>query len=104
MEVFIEKLVHQQIVEFYEVAMSKHITLDENVVSHKIKRLYDAIELLGRYAEAYSVARLKREWITNGYREYVFEDFHFAYQIYTREDGSRIVRVHDACHSLLYRE
>ena len=31
------------------------------------------------------------------------EDFHFAYQIYTLEDGTEIVRIHDAVHSLLYK-
>lgn len=32
------------------------------------------------------------------------EDFHFAYQIYTLPDGQEIVRIHDACHSLIYHE
>ena len=33
---------------------------------------------------------------------FVDKDFHFAYRIYMLEDGERIVRVHDAVHSLLY--
>ena len=28
--------------------------------------------------------------------------YDFAYQIYTLEDGTEIVRIHDAVHSLLY--
>ena len=36
------------------------------------------------------------------YREFICEDFHFACQIYMYEDGTEVVRVHDACHSYLY--
>ena len=104
MNVYIDKLVHQQIIEFYEVAMAKHITLDEVTVSHKIDRLYDALNNLGLYAMSFPLARLKQGWIANGYREYLYDDFHFAYQIYEREDGTQIVRVHEACHSFLYHE
>ena len=30
------------------------------------------------------------------------KDFHFAYKIYTMDNGERIVWIHDAVHSLLY--
>ena len=33
MRVFIDKAVHEQILDFYEVAMSRHITLDEATVN-----------------------------------------------------------------------
>ena len=102
MKVFIDKAVHEKIVSFYEAAMNHHITLDEATVLKKIDRLYDALESLGIYAEFYPIARLKSDWISKGYQEFICEDFHFAYRIYVLEDGERIVRVHDAVHSLLY--
>ena len=70
-------------------------------VTRKIQRLYEALEALD-YAYIYPLARLKSDWIKKGYREYICEDFHFAYQIYILDDGERIVRIHDAVHSLLY--
>ena len=102
MRVFIDKAVHEQILDFYEVAMSRHITLDEATVNRKIDRLYAALDSLGDFADIYPLARLKAYWIEKEYREFISEDFHFAYQIYTLEDGEEIVRVHDAVHSLLY--
>lgn len=103
MDVFIDKLVHQQIIDFYEASMQIHITLDEVTVTRKMLRLYDSLESLGSYASIYPLARLKPDWQEKGYKEFVFEDFHFAFQIYQRIDGTQIVRVHDACHSFLYK-
>jgi hypothetical protein len=102
MRVFIDKEVHLQIESFYEAAMAHHITLDEVTVIKKIDRLYDAMESLGTYAEIYPIARLNAEWISKGYQEFICEDFHFAYKIYTMDDGEKIVWIHDAVHSLLY--
>ncbi len=103
MDVYIDKSVHSKIIRFYEAAMRNHITLDENTINRKIDRVYEALEKLGDYAYIYSLARLNQEWKNKGYREYIFENLHFAYQIYERKDGTRIVRVHDICHSLLYK-
>lgn len=102
MRVFIDKEVHLQIESFYEAAMAHHITLDEATVIKKIDRLYDALESLGDYAEIYPVSRLNSDWISKSYQEFICEDFHFAYKIYTMDDGERIVRIHDAVHSMLY--
>ena len=104
MDVYIDKRVHLQIEDFYDVALLRHPSLDEVIVMRKIQRLYDALELLGLYASIYPISRIKEEWITKGYREYIIEDFHFAYQIYKKENGEVFVRVHDACHSFLYHE
>lgn len=102
MKVFIDKIVHKQIVDFYDAAMQHHITLDEATVNRKIDRLYDALESLGEFGSIYPLARLKADWIKKGYREFICEDFHFAFQIYALENGEEIIRVHDAVHSLLY--
>ncbi len=102
MRVFIDKAVHKEIMSFYRAALSHHITLDEATVLKKLDRLYDALESLGTYAEIYPYARLKADWISKGYHEFICEDFHFAFKIYQLEDGEEIVRVHDATHSLLY--
>ncbi len=103
MKVYIDKQVHHQIEAFYENALLLHVALDEITIKKKIDRLYDALGSLGIYAQIYPLARYKKEWIKLGYREFICEDFHFAYQIYTLEDGTEIVRIHDAVHSLLYQ-
>lgn len=102
MRVYIDKTVHEEIMSFYRAALAHHVTLDEITVMKKIDRLYDALESLGDYAGIYPHARLKPDWISKGYQEFICEDFHFAYQVCQLEDGERIVRVHDAVHSLLY--
>lgn len=102
MEVYIDDRVHQVLKEFYQAAMLKHPALDEVVVQRKVERLYNKVDSFGRFASSLPLARVKTDWIACGYREYIVEDFHFAYQIYKKEDGECIVRVHDACHSLLY--
>lgn len=102
MKVYIDRKVHKRIEEFYDVALSNHASLDEVTVLKKVRRLYEALEGLSVYARIYPVARLETEWREKGYREFICEDFHFAYQIYSIEDGTEIVRIHDARHSLLY--
>ena len=87
---------------YFHVIIYNHTALDETTVMKKVHRLYDALESLGTYARIYPIARLNEEWIAKEYREFVCEDFHFAYQIYTLEDGTEVVRIHDAVHSLLY--
>lgn len=104
MRVFIDKEVHSLIEEFYDTALFLHRALDEQTVISKVNRLYGAMEALGNYARIYPLARLKKEWIEKEYREFICEDFHFAYQIYTLPDGEEIVRIHDAYHSLIYHE
>lgn len=103
MKVYIDKQVHHQIEVFYDNALLLHEALDEITIKKKIDRLYDALESLGTYAHIYPLARYKKEWVKLRYREFICEDFHFAFQIYTLEDGTEIVRIHDAVHSLLYQ-
>ena len=103
MEVYIDKEVHEELVSFYRSALKNHESLDEATVVNKINRLYDALDTLGETAEIFPRARLNEDWISKGYREFLCEDFHFAYQIYELDDGEKIVRVHEAIHSMLYR-
>lgn len=102
MEVYIDKEVHEELVSFYQAALRHHEALDEATVVNKISRLYNALDSLGDTAEIYPGARLKKDWISKGYREFLCEDFHFAYQIYELDDGERIVRVHEVVHSMSY--
>lgn len=104
MRVIIDKGVHASIEEFYDSSLFMHRALDEETVLKKMSRLYDAMEALGNYARIYPLARLKKEWIDKEYREFICEDFHFAYQIYTLPSGEEIVRIHEACHSFIYHE
>lgn len=104
MRVVIDKGVHASIDEFYDTALFLRRALDEETILNKMGRLYDAMEALGKYARIYPLARLKKEWIEKEYREFICEDFHFAYQIYTLPNGEEIVRIHEACHSFIYHE
>ena len=57
---------------------------------------------IGSLCSDLSFSSLEKEWTENGYREFICEDFHVAYQIYIMNDGTEIVRIHDACHSFIY--
>lgn len=103
MIVRIDKNVHAEIETFYAISMQLHPSLDEAVVQAKKARLYEAIRSLKVYAYIHPMARYKRAWVDAGYREFIAEDFHFAYQIFLIEEtGETVVYVVDACHSLLY--
>jgi hypothetical protein len=102
MRVIIERKVHNQIKDFYDNALLLHEALDELTVNKKVTRLYEALQELGTYAHIYSVARRNKIWISHSYREYICEDFHFAYSIYDDEDNNEVAKIHDACHSFLY--
>lgn len=74
MKVFIDKRVHHCIDEFYDYALLNHEALDEVTIIKKVQRLYDALEALGVYARIYPLARLKKEWTENEYREFICEN------------------------------
>ena len=101
MKVFIDEQVHQEIESFYQVALSLHETLTEETVMRKMQRLYQSLNSLGDYPCLYSSARVKKSWVDAGYREFICEDFHFAYQLCADEDGETFVMIVDAVHSLL---
>ena len=102
MRVFIDRRVEVAIYDFYEAAMSRHITLDEQTVLNKENRLYAALQDLGKHPRLYAPARFLDKWKDKDFLEFICEDFHFAYQVMTLETGEEIVYVFDACHSMLY--
>ena len=102
MRVFIDRQVEIAIYNFYEAAMTNHLTLDEQTVIQKEHRLYSALLELGKYPRIFGSANFLDRWKNKDYREFICEDFHFAYQIMTLETGEEIVNVFDACHSMLY--
>jgi len=103
MQVRIDNNVHLQIADFYAISMELHPLLSEAVVEAKKNRLYAAIRSLKDFAHIYPKARYKQTWIDAGYREFIAEDFHFAYKIYRIEETKEeVAYVIDACHSLLY--
>lgn len=102
MRVVVDNKVHLSIQDFYDAAMESHSTLSYETVYNKMNRLYSALESLGRFPVLYAKARLKDEWISAGWREFICEDFHFAYEICTDENGEDFVWVRDAVHGLLY--
>lgn len=103
MIVRVDKSVHLAIEDFYDIAIQLHPTLSEETVIAKKLRLYAAIRSLKDYAHIYPKARYKRAWIEAGYREFIAEDFHFAYKIMLlKETNEEVAYIVDACHSLLY--
>lgn len=103
MKVIIDNRVVMAIDEFYEAAMSHHISMGEEVVIAKKQRLIDALNSLDKFYQVYPVARLKKQWIKAGWKEFICEDFHFAYEVCVNELGESFVWVRDAVHSLMYR-
>lgn len=101
MRVVIGNQVYSSIEEFYRIALTMHITLTRTVVEKKKDRLVSALKALGDYPYLYPEARLKTQWRIMGYKEFICEDFHFAYEIVDVE-GELVVYVVDAVHSLLY--
>ncbi len=69
MKVIVDDVVVKEIDSFYSAAMSRHITLSEETVMAKKKRLIEALESLSDYYFIYPKARLIRKWIENNWQE-----------------------------------
>ena len=65
MKVIVDDAVVRTIDEFYIAAMSRHISLSEETVMAKKKRLIAALESLKDYYFIYPKARWKDDWIKN---------------------------------------
>ena len=102
MKVIVDDNVVKAIDDFYIAAMSRHISLSEETVMAKKKRLIASLESLKDYYFIYPKARWKDEWIKNNWQNFICEDFHFAYEVVLDKDGQEVVFVRDAVHSLLY--
>lgn len=104
MKVLVKESVYATLEDFYRTSMQLHPTLDEVTVRKKIRRLTQAIRQLGSHPTLHPKARYRQEWISNNYRDFVFEDIHIAYQLAQTESGEEFVYVVDACRSLLYHD
>lgn len=104
MKVLVKESVYETLEDFYRTSMQLHPTLDEITVRKKIRRLTQSIRQLGMHPTSHPFARFKQDWISNKYRDFVFEDIHIAYTIAQTESGDEFVYVVDACHSLLYHD
>lgn len=102
MKVLISNKARNAIDDFYREALRLHEALDEITVRKKVRRLYAGIRNLESYYGIYPQARFIDEWRQKGYRDFIIEDFHIAYQIRKLQGGESVVYVADACHSLLY--
>lgn len=101
MRLIVSEKARHEVLEFYAQALTRHPSLDEAVVVKKIERLFESLNFLSVFPEAYGYARVRTDWVEAGYREFLCEDFHFAYEICTDADGETCVLVADAVHSLL---
>lgn len=101
MRLIVSEKVRHEVLAFYAQALALHPSLDEAVVVKKIDRLFESLNFLSIFPEAYGYSRVRKDWQEAGYREFLCEDFHFAYEICTDADGEACVLVVDAVHSLL---
>lgn len=104
MKLIVSPKVRHEILAFYAEALKRYPTLDESVIRKKVDRLFDSLGALTQYPGAYASARVRPDWKSAGYREYLCEDFHFAYEICLDIDGEECILVVDAVHSLLNHE
>ena len=101
MKVRVDNRVYEVMEDFYDKSMDAHPTLDYETVIRKTLRLEQAMCDFAEQAEIFHRTPYRKDWQEKGYREFVHEDFHFAYKVYQTSDGEKVVQFHDACHSLL---
>ena len=101
MRVYIDHHVFDVMWDFYEKSLAKYPTLDYPTVIKKMNRLEKAMLDFAKYAEAFHHEPYKKSWQDKGYLDFICEDFHFAYKVYHLANGEKILRFHDAVHSLL---
>jgi len=102
MRVVVTPLVETRINAFYDAAMLNHPLLSEQTVMAKKNKLISSLQILS-ITQGFKKAQFNRQWIANGWRELIVEDFHFAFEVAQTPDGEPVVIVRDAVHSLLYR-
>ncbi len=101
MKVVIDPKVYDTLKEFYVVSCRVHFSLEYSTCVAKMKRLERAMFDFSNYAEILHKTPYREDWRAMGYYEFVTEDFHFAYRVYKLPNGEKVLRYHDAVHSLL---
>ncbi len=104
MRVIIRDTVYQAVDEFYEAAMNNHPTLDMQTVLNKEDRMYRALQTLGHTYYLHNEARYVLDWKRRGYRDFIYEDFHFGFRVVSLPSGELVVSVEDARHSLTFHD
>lgn len=102
MRVIVSPIVRAKIKSFYQAAMTNHPLLSEDTAMKKMNRMLNSLEILA-ITQGFKKAQYNRQWIANGWRELIVEDFHFAFEVVRTSAGERVVIVKDAVHSLLYK-
>jgi len=102
MRLVVDDAVQDKLDEFYRVAVIRHETLDERTAMAKKQRMIQSLGTL-EYCQGFRKARLKRDWIRQGWHEYICEGFIFAYEVAAdTETGERFVWVRDVEYGSLY--
>ena len=102
MQIVIDQKVFDVLNEFYTISCKEHITLSLEECISKINRLECAMREFSQFAEILHKEPYRNDWRDLGYSEFVSENFHFAYRVYILPNGEKILRYHDAVHSLLH--
>ena len=101
MKVVIDSKVFAVLDDFYDKSMKAHTTLSLSECLNKMDRLEAAMLDFADYAEIFHTEPYRKDWQEAGFYEFQTEDFHFAYKVYVLPDGEKVLRYHDAVHSLL---
>ena len=101
MKVVIEPRVYDVMYDFYALSCRIHLSLKLSTCLAKIERLERAMKMFADYAEVMHKQPYRNDWKELGYKEFVTEDFHFAYKLYVLPSGEKVLCFHDAIHSKL---
>jgi len=101
MRVFVEPIVSRYLYAFYTLSMISHPSLSEEYVVRRIEDLEHQVLRLGEYADILQTEPYKDEWKRKGYREYLYQDFHFAYKVEQTTKGERFAHVYEVVNSKL---
>ena len=104
MRVIVRDKVYEALDEFYAVSMKRHPTLDLQTVLNKENRLFEALQSLG---ENYFLCREPRyilDWRRKGYKDFMYENFHFAFHVAVLPTGEMVVAVEDVRHDLMFHD
>ena len=104
MRVIVRDKVYEALDEFYAISMEKHPTLDLQTILDKENRLFNALQTLGETYYLYNEPRYILDWIRKGYKDFMFENFHFAFHLTVLSTGEVVVAVEDVRHDLMFHD